>query len=546
MLKFNTVKMTDEKMDLWVSLGVNVLLIGEKGVGKTQRILEAFNRNNIKFSYFSGATLDPWIHLIGIPKVKKDANDKDVMDFILPSNLDDDIEAVYVDEFNRCPKLVKNALLELQQFKTINGRKFPNLKMVWAAINPSKDENDVDSVAYDVEELDPAQMDRFHVIVELPNKPDIAYFKGKYGEYKAKCLVEWWHAQTNESKKILSPRRLEYIGELFEKGIDIHDLLPVSANATDLIKKLSIDENQLLLNELLANPTESKIKAFLKNKKNWLKYKTDLSNNKYWFGLKHLDAEYLCDEIKTGTEDFKNYAILQALKGEPKYEEALKNIQDANPDILHYRVFKLLKSENLNLEKYEQASGNVNKMQISGVVFLDTVNGSEDEVVNFIGEKCNATFALSNRYPEESFTEILRARGVNSTFTFKSLITHAEKCWNNIQSNRLLVIKLLISALASFQSATINQLPTLLPLLASMLNEAANWGHINDVDERLIIRDLKNLKNNKISNLFVDSMVQLVSGNTSTATVLIDEFGKKVKETEDTINLIKNHYKKYL
>ena len=44
-----------------------------------------------------------------------------------------------MDEFSRAHKKVRNAVMELIQFKSINGRKFKNLKIVWAAINPDDD-----------------------------------------------------------------------------------------------------------------------------------------------------------------------------------------------------------------------------------------------------------------------------------------------------------------------------------------------------------------------------------------------------------------------
>jgi hypothetical protein len=154
MIKFNKCKLNSEILDQWVKTEVNVLLIGEKGVGKSHHIINTFDRNNLKYAYFSGATLDPWIHLLGIPKAKIGADGKEKMEFILPENLDDDVEAIFCDEWNRTNKVVRNALLELQQFKSINGRKFPKLKMVWGAVNPPKGEDD-DSSDYDVDELDP-------------------------------------------------------------------------------------------------------------------------------------------------------------------------------------------------------------------------------------------------------------------------------------------------------------------------------------------------------------------------------------------------------
>ena len=42
---------------------------------------------------------------------------------------DDEVEAIFMDEFQKTQK-VRNAVMELIQFKSINGRKFKNLKIV--------------------------------------------------------------------------------------------------------------------------------------------------------------------------------------------------------------------------------------------------------------------------------------------------------------------------------------------------------------------------------------------------------------------------------
>lgn len=326
MLKFNTVKLTDNKIDQWIKLGQNVLIIGEKGTGKTTCVLEGFKRNKLKYSYFSGSTLDPWIHLLGIPKVKE-VDGKERMEFILPVNLDDDIEALFIDEYNRVPPLVANALLELQQFKSINGRKFPKLKLVWGAINPPNDPNsdESDNPNYQVQELDPAQLDRFHVIVEIKNEPDKKYFNTKYGEFKGKILMDWWKDQSKEAKKILSPRRLDYVGDYHAAGGDINDLLPVSANTKKLIEQLGKDPKATFIEGILNNPTEETIKVFFDNEKNLLDYAEQISDTKFWQFYYLLPKEFLLKTFALNT-DFRDYALMVILKKSKVTNEHLKNV----------------------------------------------------------------------------------------------------------------------------------------------------------------------------------------------------------------------------
>ena len=58
--------------DFWIENNLNVLLRGKHGVGKTAMVVDAFERNNLKYKYFSASTMDPWVDFIGVPKEKTD------------------------------------------------------------------------------------------------------------------------------------------------------------------------------------------------------------------------------------------------------------------------------------------------------------------------------------------------------------------------------------------------------------------------------------------------------------------------------------------
>ena len=66
--------------------------------------------------------------------------------------------------------------MELMQFKTINGKPMKNLKFIWATVNVN--ENDEDT--YSVETIDPTQLDRFQIHVDIPYIIDLKYFTEKY------------------------------------------------------------------------------------------------------------------------------------------------------------------------------------------------------------------------------------------------------------------------------------------------------------------------------------------------------------------------------
>lgn len=237
----------DANIDFFIKNNLNVLFRGRHGTGKTARILEAFEKHGLKYQYFSAATMDPWVDFIGIPK-EKTVGDKTYLELVRPKHFqDDEVEAIFLDEYNRAPKKVRNAVMELIQFKSINGKKFNNLKIVWAAINPEEDGDD----KYDVEALDPAQIDRFHALIEVPYTPDLKYFKNKYDENSAIAAVTWWKELDPKLQRFVSPRRLDYALEVHLKGGDLRYVLTNDG--------LNINK---LITELQNGPISANLKKF--------------------------------------------------------------------------------------------------------------------------------------------------------------------------------------------------------------------------------------------------------------------------------------------
>lgn len=264
-----------EKLDFWIAHGYNVLFEGRHGVGKTSIVQAAFEKAGLNWRYFSAATLDPWVDLVGVPKERIDENGVSYLDLVRPKEFAyDTIEAVFFDELNRSHKKVRNALMELLQFKSINGKKFKNLKIIWAAINP--DEGD----EYDVEKLDPAQADRFHVMVNIPYKVDEKYFASKYPKETAKAAIAWWNDLPDLQKSACSPRRLDYALDIFSKNGDMRDVIKESCNVGKLIANLKhgpiseamerfMDELAACLDETSLVAKISEIQLFLANENNF-------------------------------------------------------------------------------------------------------------------------------------------------------------------------------------------------------------------------------------------------------------------------------------
>jgi hypothetical protein len=235
----------------YLDLGLNVLFEGEAGVGKTAIVKQTFENAGMKWMYFSASTLDPWVDFIGIPHAVDDGKGGKVLELIRPRFIvDDDVEAIFLDELNRAPEKVLNAVMELIQFKSINGRRLSKLKVIWAAINPSDDAG-----TYSVTQLDPAQRDRFQVHIPIPFKVDEDYFLDKYPSNGAE-FIRWWNEIPLEIRKKVSPRRLDHAAAAYEAGCALTHFLPIESNPQKLKKSLkNIPWNQQL--EEIASSTEA-------------------------------------------------------------------------------------------------------------------------------------------------------------------------------------------------------------------------------------------------------------------------------------------------
>lgn len=258
---------SEKLLNFWIKNGYNVLFKGKHGSGKSSIILKAFEDNNLKWQYFSASTMDPWVDFIGVPKEKVDENGNSYLDLIRPKHFqNDEVEAIFLDEFNRSSKKIKNAVMELIQFKSINGKKFNNLKIIWAAINPDDEEGEN---KYDVEPIDPAQLDRFHVQFEVPYKPDLVYFSKKYGKLMARSAISWWDGLNPELKNLISPRRLDYALDMYNKGGDIKYVLPKQSNISKLILEITNGPIEDTLNNFIEKNDANGAKAFLNIENNF-------------------------------------------------------------------------------------------------------------------------------------------------------------------------------------------------------------------------------------------------------------------------------------
>ena len=266
-----------EKLDFWIKNNYNVLMVGRHGTGKSTIVIEAFNRAGLKWQYFSASTMDPWVDFIGVPKEVQRKDGSSYLELVRPKQFqDDEIEALFFDEYNRSNKKVRNSVLELIQFKSINGKKFKNLRMVWAAVNPDSD----DDLKYDVETLDKAQSDRFQIQIEIPYLPYLPYFVEKYGSDRAQAAVDWWQNLPEKIKADVSPRRLDYALDVYAKDGDMRDVLPNEANVSKLIVEINYGSISRKLQEIVSNNDQKVGKEFISIENNYASAIDDILKKK--------------------------------------------------------------------------------------------------------------------------------------------------------------------------------------------------------------------------------------------------------------------------
>lgn len=320
---------TDAKLRFWIDHNFNVLFVGEHGVGKTARVKQAFEEAGLKWLYFSAATLDPWVDFIGIPKEAQDEKGNKYIELIRPKPFaEDQVEAIFLDEFNRSPKKVRNAVMELLQFKSINGKKFNNLRIVWAAINPDDIKLDGnDELEYDVEKLDPAQKDRFEVQVTVPFKPDRKYFNDKFGEDICRNAIDWWNDLDQKVKRDVSPRRLDYALDMYIKGGDLRDVLPPNVNVSKLITELKNGSFVKRMMDIFAQQNVEEAKNFLAVRNNFDNTigRIIVNENMLRFFGPCIKEEDLVNLMSSEKRMYDH-----VIANHEKYEDVIKSIMDVN------------------------------------------------------------------------------------------------------------------------------------------------------------------------------------------------------------------------
>jgi hypothetical protein len=307
-------KIIEDKLIFAAKNNFNVLLIGHAGVGKTSMVKSVFESLNIKYLYYSCPTMDPWVDFVGVPHEVQDENGVKYLDLVRPKAFAyDEVEAIFMDEYNRSNQKIRNSVMELMQFKSINGKKFNNLKLVWAAINPSQD--DGSGKKYDVDEIDPAQLDRFDIHIDIPYELNKKYFKEKYPEY-AQATIEWWNALPTIQQQQISPRRMDKALNVYQAGGDINWALPKGINTSSLLIAISSGTFIERVEKCFNEQDEEKTKALMLEDDNVLSKYMDIifkNNNYINYFMQYINDEKLVSLISNYNTNIINYVLKEEI-----------------------------------------------------------------------------------------------------------------------------------------------------------------------------------------------------------------------------------------
>ena len=345
---------------------------------------------------------------IGVPKEIKDADGRMYLDLVRPKIwANDEVDALFIDEYNRAEKKVRNAVMELIQFKSINGQKFKNLKIVWAAINPEDDESN----EYDVEPLDPAQKDRFHIKVEIPYQCSLEYFTDKFDKHTAQTAIAWWTDLPAEIKNKVSPRRLDYALEIHQLGGDLKYVLPEESNI------------KLLVGQLKSSPVEDTLTKF--------QQKQDKEGARKWLAIENNFNQAINSIMKRANKA----AFFIPLMPEEKIAMMIASNETAKDVSIRLSATSPeMKNIINNIIENGQNQALVDELKAKTVVVIPPTNVVSDIIVNPKAEKFTAKLTTNNDYAND--LKLVEGKPFSNTFErFAVMNTLQEKMPGSVDKN---------------------------------------------------------------------------------------------------------------
>lgn len=150
----------------------NIMLVGDKGIGKSEILTEWFTSQNMKVvTVFCSQAADPG-DIIGLPNLNKETGQTE---FALPYWFprDNTPVALFLDEINRANPTILQTVMDLCLNRKLAGKSLPEGSRIISAINAGEQ--------YTVTDLDPAFVSRFDVYGFRPTAEEWLLWATKAG-----------------------------------------------------------------------------------------------------------------------------------------------------------------------------------------------------------------------------------------------------------------------------------------------------------------------------------------------------------------------------
>lgn len=126
----------ENKLAWWIDHRLNVLFRRRSRAETASMVKAAFDHAELRWCYASPPT-------VSVEQILADGS----------------VEAIFFDDIDRMPKRLRNDVLDLLRPKREG---YPNLKVIWAAVSMTDDEDE-----FDLETSDPAQAEHFDITVNV-------------------------------------------------------------------------------------------------------------------------------------------------------------------------------------------------------------------------------------------------------------------------------------------------------------------------------------------------------------------------------------------
>lgn len=208
--------------------GIHIAVIGPHGIGKTEAIRQWVKEEMPEFKCI-------YTSLAGMAKedfatpYPVEIDGERYVRYLLHEIMDDRTPegrkpiVLILDEFNRnvTDQQIYNALLEVMSIGTMLGRKV-NLHSIVALMNP-----DTDSRYTNTTELEITVLDRFglYFYVDGYDMGADDYLLRHYPQ-TAPAVIEWYGSLPDEKRRLVPPRRQEYILKAYHLGFPLELAIP--------------------------------------------------------------------------------------------------------------------------------------------------------------------------------------------------------------------------------------------------------------------------------------------------------------------------------